>query len=121
MYMYLLSLKRHLRMYYSSIAETMKFTGESRNSYYHMTVMHLLIILVLFQGEDVFVEILLQLLIGKIDVELLKSIDLKVLKPKNVQNTNEGKLLLPTTNPHVYLLQDPAEEVCVESHGSGVT
>ena len=50
-----------------------------------------LAVLVLFEREDVFVEVFLKLLIGKIDVELLKSIHLKILEPKNVQNPNEGK------------------------------
>ena len=31
----------------------------------------------LFQGEDVFVEVLLKFLIGKIDVELFKSVGLE--------------------------------------------
>ena len=35
-----------------------------------------------------FVEVLLQLLIGIVDTELLKRIFLKHFKPKDVQNTN---------------------------------
>lgn len=34
------------------------------------------VVLVLFQSKDVLVEVVLQLLIGKVDVELLKAIDL---------------------------------------------
>ena len=41
-----------------------------------------------------FVEVLLQFLVGKVDVELFKSIHVEILKPKNVQDANEGKYLL---------------------------
>ena len=37
---------------------------------------HLLVVLELLQGEDVFVEVLLQLLVGVVDVELLKTVHL---------------------------------------------
>ena len=43
-----------------------------------------LAVLVLFEKEDVFVEVFLKLLVGKIDVELLEPIHLKILEPKNV-------------------------------------
>ena len=49
----------------------------------------------LFQGEDVLVEVLLKFLVGKVDVELFKSIHVKIFKPKYVKNANEGKCLLP--------------------------
>ena len=52
-----------------------------------------LAVFVLFQGEDVLVEVFLKLLVGKVDVELFKSIHFKILKPENVKNTNEGKRL----------------------------
>lgn len=42
----------------------------------------------LLQVEDVVVEIILQLLICIVDAELLKAVGLKVLKTKNVQDTN---------------------------------
>ena len=41
-----------------------------------------------------FVEVFLELLVGKIDVELLESVHLKILKPKNVQNSDKDKRLL---------------------------
>ena len=50
-----------------------------------------LAVLVLFERENVFVEVFLKLLVGKIDVELLEPIHLKILEPKNVQNPNEGE------------------------------
>ena len=68
-----------------------------------------------------FVEILLKFLISKVYIELLKTVHFKVLKPKNVQDTNESKLVLSSTNTQVDLLQDPLEEVGVESHGGGVS
>jgi hypothetical protein len=42
----------------------------------------------LFKLEDVLVEVILQVLIGVVDAELLKTVTPKVLKPKDVQNTN---------------------------------
>ena len=59
------------------------------------------------------VEILLQLLVGEVDVELFEPVHLEVLKAKNVQDTNECKLLLPSSDPDVDLLQDPLEKVRV--------
>ena len=44
------------------------------------------------------VEVLLKLLVGKVDVELFKSIHLKILKTKYVQNTDEGKCFLTYRN-----------------------
>ena len=38
-----------------------------------------------------FVEVLLQLLVGKVDVELFESVHFEILKTENVQNPNEGK------------------------------
>ncbi len=42
----------------------------------------------LFPGEDVLVEVELDLLIGDVDAELLKRVPLKVFKAKDVQNTD---------------------------------
>ena len=53
-----------------------------------------LAVLMLFQREDVLVEVFLELLVGKVDIELLKSVHIEILKPKNVQNANKGKRLL---------------------------
>jgi hypothetical protein len=41
-------------------------------------------VFLLFQCKHVVVEELVQLLVGKVDAELLKAIDPKVFKPKNV-------------------------------------
>ena len=66
------------------------------------------------------VEVLLQLLIGKVDVELLKAVHFKVLEPEDVEHPNEGKLL-PSPDASVDPLQDPAEEIGIQGHGHGVT
>ena len=42
-----------------------------------------------------FVEVLLKFLVGKVDVKLLESIHLEILKPENVQNSNKAKGLFP--------------------------
>ncbi len=68
-----------------------------------------------------FVEVLLQLLVGEVDVELFKTVHLEVLKAKDVQDSSEDKFVLPPANTNVDLVQDPLEEVGVETHGGGVT
>lgn len=52
----------------------------------------------LFQIEDVMVEIILQLLVCIVDAELLKAVCLKVLKAKNVQDTDGQALENRTMN-----------------------
>ena len=54
-----------------------------------------LAVFVLLEREYVFVEVLLKFLVGKVDVELLVSIHLEILKPENVQNPNKAKGLFP--------------------------
>ena len=49
------------------------------------------------------VEVLLKLLVGKVDVELLKTVHSEILEAKDVQDAHKGKLLLPTSNPPVDL------------------
>lgn len=43
----------------------------------------------LFESKDVMIEELVQLFICVIDAQLLKGVDSKVLKPKNVQNSQK--------------------------------
>lgn len=97
------------------------------------------VVLQLLQGEDVLVEVLLKLLVGIVDVELLKAIhleaekhiwltsvsgqlvpqktasgkaaqnsDLKVLKAKDVKDSNGFKVFLPF-NLLIDLEDDPGE------------
>lgn len=51
----------------------------------------------LLQIENVMVEIILQLLVCIVDAELLEAVGLKVLKAKNVQNT-DGQTLHNSKN-----------------------
>lgn len=46
----------------------------------------------LFMGKDMIIEVLLQLLVGKVDAKLLKAIELEVLKTKNIQEAQAHKL-----------------------------
>lgn len=70
----------------------------------------------LFKREDVFVEVFLELLVGKVDVELLKAVHSEVFKAKDVKDTHKGKLLLCTPDPRIDLPQDPAEQAGIETH-----
>ncbi len=66
------------------------------------------------------VEVLLQLLVGKVDVELLKPVHVEVLEAKDVQNANEREASVRPLDPGVDALQDPLEQVGIETHGCGV-
>ena len=77
-----------------------------------------LVVLVLLKRENVLVEVLLQLLVGKVDVELLKAIHFKILKAKDVQDSYEGKFSLSSSNACIDLLQNPLKETVIQSHGS---
>ena len=90
------------------------------NSWPGLGRMHSLAVLVLLQRENVLVEILLQLLVGEVDVELLEAVHLEVLEPKDVEHPNEGELL-SSFDASVDPLQDPAEEIGVQRHGHGVS
>lgn len=50
----------------------------------------------LFELEDALVGIMLQLLIGVVNTELLKAVFLKVLKSKHIQDTNGQTLKAKT-------------------------
>lgn len=52
----------------------------------------LLVVHVLLQFEDVLVEVELQLLVGIVDAELLKTVQRKVFKAKNIENANRVHL-----------------------------
>ncbi len=41
----------------------------------------------LLHGEDLMVEVLLKLLVGQVDTQLLEAVLVKVLKTKNIQNS----------------------------------
>ena len=71
--------------------------------------LNLLAVLVLFQGKDMLIEVFLELLVGKIYVELFKSVHFEILESKNVEHSNKGKLVLPSSDSHVDSLQDPTK------------
>ena len=62
------------------------------------------------------IEVLLQLLVGEIDIELLKPIYVKVLETKDVEHTNEREALCSSLYSSIDFLQYPAEQVCIEPH-----
>ena len=62
------------------------------------------------------VEVFLKLLIGKVDVELLKTVHSEILEAKDVKDTHKGELILPTSYPPVDLSQDPAEQASIQAH-----
>ena len=82
---------------------------------------NLLAVFMLLKREDMLIEVFLKLLIGKINVELFKAIHFKILKSKNVKHSNKGKLVLSSPDSHVDSLQDPAKQVGIDTHRSGIT
>ena len=54
---------------------------------YVCSYMYMYMNMYLLHGKYLMVEVLLKLFVGKIDTELLKTVCLEILKPKNVQNT----------------------------------
>ena len=59
----------------------------------------------LLPGKDVLVEVVLDLLIGDVDAQLLKGVDFKVLKAKDVQDADVGAIVAvqnaqPVGTPH---------------------
>ena len=75
----------------------------------------------LLKGKDVLVEVLLEFLVGKIDVELFKSIHFEILESENVEHSDKGKLVLSSSDSHVDSLQNPPKQVGIDTHCSGVT
>lgn len=71
----------------------------------------------LLKGENVLVEVLLEFLICKVDVELFKSIHFKVLEAKNVQYSDEGELVLTTSDSVIDALENPSKQVGIDAHG----
>ena len=75
----------------------------------------------LLQGKDMLIKVFLEFLIGKVDVELFKSIYFKILESKNVKHSNKGKFVLSSSDSHIDSLQDPAKQVGIDTHRSGIT
>jgi hypothetical protein len=86
-----------------------------------MLILILLAVLVLLEGKDVLIEVLLEFLVGKINVELFKSIHFEILESENVEYSDKGKLVLPSSDSHVDSLQNPPKQVGIDTHRRGVT
>lgn len=69
----------------------------------------------LFKDEHVMVEKLLQLLIGDVDANLLKGIELEDLKPCNIQYTNEESTSILGHKGLVCLFDKPQEHALVQT------
>ena len=82
---------------------------------------YLLAVFMLLKGKDMLVEVFLKFLISKIDVELFKSIHFEILEPKNVEHSNKGKLVLPSSDSDINSLQNPPKQVGIDSHRSRIT
>jgi hypothetical protein len=79
-----------------------------------------LLVLLLLEGKHVVVEELLELLIGEVDAELLKAVDLEDFETGDIEHTDEGAGLL-SSELLVDLLDDPQEESVVQRLGKGLS
>jgi len=70
--------------------------------------------------EDLLVKVLLDLLVGKVDAELLKAVLLKDLETGDIEDTNEPARVA-TGNGNVDLGHDGVEERLVDVLGQGIT
>jgi hypothetical protein len=68
----------------------------------------------LFELEDVLIEVLLQLLVGEVDAELLEAVHHEVLKAEDVQHSNERRLALGLTSDSLYSIRDRV--TCTQSN-----
>eukprot|EP00041_Stephanoeca_diplocostata_P019347 m.416412 g.416412 ORF g.416412 m.416412 type:complete len:398 (-) comp21279_c0_seq2:1033-2226(-) len=69
----------------------------------------------LFLAQDLVVEVLLNLFVGKIDTELLKGIRFKDFEPRQVQESDKAVTLVrPAVDRCVDLLHKPAEHASVQ-------
>lgn len=73
-------------------------------------VKSLLLVLLLLEDEHVMVEELLELLIGKVDAQLVETVFVKDFEPGNVQHAGEGGTLLLRVQRLVTLLHEPLEQ-----------
>jgi len=90
-----------------------------------------LLILVLLQSEHVLIELLLKLLVGVVNAQLLKTIFGENFKSKDIEEANEAVLLLISAGlcfiAHVFgdlsvdLLHDPREKSRVQMFGQSIS
>ena len=67
------------------------------------------------------VKILLQLLVGKIDIKLFKPVDFKVFKTEDVKDTNRTERRAAVPESYVDPLENPTKQTGVQRHGHGIT
>lgn len=63
------------------------------DEFYVLPIDALQVVLFLFQLEDMSDEELLQIFVGIVDAKLFKAIDLEVLKPKDIEDTDGGSVV----------------------------
>mmetsp|Transcript_24855 Transcript_24855/g.71870 ORF Transcript_24855/g.71870 Transcript_24855/m.71870 type:complete len:892 (+) Transcript_24855:2607-5282(+) len=88
----------------------------------------LILVLLLYAAEDIQRVLLLQLFIGIIDAQLLEAVDLETLKAKDVQQTDDAKVIhlvgmtvvLLGTGGGVDGLDEPVERLGVDLLGEGI-
>merc|ERR1719323_705788 len=95
-------------------------SGKIHTKVHHLPVNTFLHILLLLNNEHVVVEELLELLIDKVDGNLLKAIVLKDLETSNIQDSAEVGFLQSWVNESVITLDDEPLEQTVKD-GSGNT
>ena len=71
--------------------------------------MHYEQMMYLLHFEDMLIEVLLQLLIGQVDAELLKVVLLEALKPIDVKHTHKGGCSVILPNGSVDLGHQPVK------------
>ena len=76
----------------------------------------LVLVLLLFEGEHVVVEELLQLLVGVVDAQLLERVVLEDLETGNVEHTNEVCLLLRVGQCEIDLVYNPVEQPGIDGY-----
>mmetsp|Transcript_13168 Transcript_13168/g.23374 ORF Transcript_13168/g.23374 Transcript_13168/m.23374 type:complete len:377 (-) Transcript_13168:1060-2190(-) len=74
-----------------------------------------LLVLSLFQLEDVVVEVALELLVTIVDTQLLKRVDFKGLETKDIENTDVALHVLALAEAHVNLLNQPVKHEAVQT------
>merc|ERR1719310_1419859 len=93
-------------------------SGKIHTKVHHLPVNTLLDVLLLLHNEHVVVEELLQLLVDKVDGDLLKAVVLENLKTGNIEHSTEVGLLEGGVNEGVITLDDePLEETVKDSSG----
>lgn len=71
--------------------------------------------------KDVMVEVLLQLLIGQVNAELLKVVGRKLLKAVDVQHAYAGCTVLVLSDSSIDAKYQPVKHLCIDDLSQGIT